>query len=60
MPTADPELTVLVTALDPITLRSEVSEVLEGGRRSAIDSAEYDLVDVLGAEQNGTTRAAAR
>ena len=49
------ELTLLVTALEPITLRSEVSEVLEGGRRSAIDSAEYDLVDVLGAEQNGTT-----
>ena len=44
-----------MTAFEPITLRSEVSEVLEGSRRSAIDSAEYDLVDVLGAEQNGTT-----
>ena len=44
-----------MTALEPITLRSEVAEVLDGGFRSAIDSAEYDLVDVLGAEQNGTT-----
>ena len=44
-----------MTALEPITLRSEVSEVLEGSRRSAIDSAEYDLVDVLGTEQSGTT-----
>jgi hypothetical protein len=52
---ADPELTLLVTAFEPITLRSEVSEVLEGGRRSAIDSAEYRLFDVLGAEQSGTT-----
>ena len=51
----DPELTILVTALEPITLRSEVSEMLEGGRRSAIDSAEFDLLDVLGTEQNGTT-----
>lgn len=60
LPTVDPELTVLVTALDPITLRSSVSEMLEGDFRSAIDSAEYDLVDllgadVLGAEQNGDT-----
>ena len=52
---ADPELTLLVTALEPVTLRSEVAEVLDGSRRSAIDSAEYDLFDVLGAEQSGVT-----
>ena len=33
VPAAGPELTVLVTALDPITLRSEVAEVLDGGFR---------------------------
>ena len=44
-----------MTALEPITLRSEVAEVLDGSRRSAIDSAEYDLFDVLGVEQSGTT-----
>lgn len=52
---AEPALTLLVTAFEPITLRSEVAEVLDGGRRSAIDSAEYALSDVLGAEQSGTT-----
>ncbi|HWM19079.1 MAG TPA: hypothetical protein VNO51_05285 [Ilumatobacteraceae bacterium] len=54
-PTVAAELTVLVTALDPITLRSEVSEVLDGGFRTSVDSAEYDLVDVIGPNQNGTT-----
>jgi hypothetical protein len=42
-----------VTALDPITLRSEVSEVLDGGFRTSVDSAEYDLADVLGPNLNG-------
>ena len=55
LPVVGSEFTVLVTALDPITLRSEVSEVLAGDVRSAIDSAEYDLDDLLGAEQNGNT-----
>ena len=53
--TTDPALTLLVTAFEPITLRSDVSEVLAGDRRSAIDSAEYDLADVLGEEQSGTS-----
>jgi hypothetical protein len=54
-PATTAELTVLVTALDPITLRSEVTEVLDGGFRSAIDSAEYDLADVVGPDLNGST-----
>jgi hypothetical protein len=55
MPAPDSEFTVLVTALDPITLRSQVSGLLDGESRSAIDSAEYDLRDILGPDQNGTT-----
>jgi hypothetical protein len=51
---------VLVTALDPITLRSEVSDALDGVFRAAIDSATYDLADVIGAEQNGSTSSSRR
>jgi hypothetical protein len=55
LPVDEDALTVLVTARDPITLRSQVADVLDGDTRAAIDSAEYDLGDVIGPGQNGTT-----
>ncbi|MGH9135069.1 MAG: hypothetical protein ACRDZZ_14115, partial [Ilumatobacteraceae bacterium] len=54
-PVSVPEFSVRVTALEPITLRSEVSAVLGGDFRRAVDSAVYDLVETLVDEPAATS-----
>jgi hypothetical protein len=55
-------VTLLVTALEPIELRSDVAVVLAGAPRPAVDSAEFDIDDVLsaGAGDNGAAGAQGR